>query len=542
MSATPRMVPGTYEGVNVPDELAADAKARGIDISKHQPAHLTNGVHATNPKYQYGAQPIASEQKVIALYLRFPANDTAPGADSYEQIPVSQFNDLLFGTEYNPYSMNQFSKYATYNGVAAPTNRTLHNFYNEASYGKVNVTGEVVEVQMPHPYSYYKIGQPYYSVQNDYGDYTMGPFVQDAVKAADARVDFSQFAVNGEVPNVFLIHPGTGAEWNLDPSIIWSHKWEASWAAYYNEWARTGIQPDEYQWQKEIDSHKITVDGVKVDSYAIEPEVGGDITGYYYGTKQGPFPAQVGVYAHEFGHVLGLPDLYDYGYDSEGVGAYTIMAGGSWTRFPNAAPYSGNSPVHFDAWSKYFLGFTQPKELSGQGTYTLRSAATTPDSMKLVVPGSNGSEYFLIENRQQTPGTFDLGLSRYGSGVHGLAVYHVDENVLARNFWRPNEAQNWFQSRKQGVFVNPDNGETHYAVSVVQADNAWDLERNNNRGDSGDLYKKGALTPTSTPNTGSYYFSSAGNGTQTNYTGIYIKNITENADGTVTFQAGFEVK
>ncbi|MEH7118372.1 hypothetical protein V7128_13240, partial [Neobacillus vireti] len=97
------------------------------------------------------------------------------------------------------------------------------------------------------------------------------------------------------------------------------------------------------------------------------------------------------------------------------------------------------------------------------------------------MPGSNGSEYFLLENRQQQPGTFDLGLSRYGS--HGLAIYHVDENVLSRNFWRPNEAQNWFQSRKQQVIPDPSTGETHYGVAVIQADNQWDLERNRNSGD-----------------------------------------------------------
>ncbi|MCM3729014.1 immune inhibitor A [Neobacillus cucumis] len=253
---------------------------------------------------------------------------------------MAQLNNLLFGTEYNPYEMKQFEKYATYNGVSAPTNRTLKNYSQEASYGKVNVSGEVIEVQMPHPYSYYKIGQEVGVVSNDYGDYTMALLVNDAVKAADAQVDFSQFAVNGEVPNIFLIHPGTGAECNLDPSRD---------AAYYNEYANTGMEPANWDYE----AHKITVDGVKVNSYTIEPEVGGDLTGYL-GAVSGPYPPQVGVYAHEFGHVLGLPDLYDYGYDSEAMGAYTIMASGSWTRYPNAAPYSGNSRFILMPGQKFF--------------------------------------------------------------------------------------------------------------------------------------------------------------------------------------------
>lgn len=531
-AASGEMNHSSYEAVGLPEEVVSAAKSKGIDVAAHQPAHLLKGPHQHNPNLSLGTQPIASEQKVIALVLKFP--DEVPSKVSYQHMPLTQLNDLLFGTAYNPYSMNQFQKYAVYNGESAATNRTLKNYYAEASYGKVNVTGQVVEVQMPHPYSDYKVGQPYGTVTNDYGDYTMSVLVRDAIHAADDQIDFSQYAVNGEVPNVFLIHPGSGAEWNLDPNLIWSHKWEVSDAAYYNEWALTGIEPSTWDYE----AHMITVDGVKVNSYAIEPEVGGDLTGYL-GAPSGPYPPQVGVYAHEFGHVLGLPDMYDYGYDSEGVGAYTIMAGGSWTRYPNAAPYSGNSPVHFDAWSKIFLGFEAPTTLaSGQQTFTLQPASKQKGAVKLAVPGSNGSEYFLIENRQQAQGTFDMGLSRYGS--HGLAIFHIDENVLSRNFWRPNEAQNWFQSRKQQVKPDPVTGETHYGVSVLQADNQWDLERNNNRGDAGDLFTTGqAFTPTSTPNSGSYYFSN-GEGTSTNYTGIIVKNIKENADGSITFTAGFE--
>jgi len=45
-------------------------------------------------------------------------------------------------------------------------------------------------------------------------------------KAADPYVDFSVYAVNGEVPNLFVVYRGTGAEWSTDPSLIWSHSWD----------------------------------------------------------------------------------------------------------------------------------------------------------------------------------------------------------------------------------------------------------------------------------------------------------------------------
>ncbi|GAB6932759.1 M6 family metalloprotease domain-containing protein [Calditerricola satsumensis] len=519
--------PSAPHFVTPPDEVKAAAQARGIDLG--QRAH--GRPHQVNPQQSVGTKPLSAEQKVLALYLRFPEDDGPPSRVTYQHVPRQLLADLLFGNAYNPYTHPDFARYREWNGIPAPTDRTLANYYREISRGRVTVTGEVVEVQMPRGYSAYRIGQRFGAVQNDYGDYTMAMLLEDAIRAADPYVDFSRYAVNGEVPNVFLIHEGTGAEWNLDPRLIWSHKWEYADAWYYYEWAKTGTAP-------EYDPHRgIWVDGVKVNAYAIEPEVGGDLTGYL-GAVTGPYPPQVGIYAHEFAHVLGLPDLYDYDYDSEGVGGYSLMAGGSWARFPDAAPYSGNSPVHPDAWSKAFWGLADVHVVTeGQQTFSLKPAAAGGGVVKLVVPGSGGTEYFLVENRQ--PVGFDKGLLRYGD-VRGLAIYHVDENVLARNFWRPNEAQNWFQNRMQQVEADPQTGETHYAVSLLQADNRWDLEKNVNRGDAGDLYRTGqALTPTSTPNSGSYYVLQKGNGAVPNFTGAFVRDIVEHPDGTITFTAGF---
>ena len=70
---------------------------------------------------------------------------------------------------------------------------------------------------------------------------------------------------------------------------------------------------------------------MKIYNYAMMPEVGGDLTGFS-GDPFGPYPPTVGVFAHEFGHVLGLPDQYDYGYESDGTGMFSLMAGGSWNQ------------------------------------------------------------------------------------------------------------------------------------------------------------------------------------------------------------------
>ena len=214
------------------------------------------------------------------------------------------------------------------------------------------------------------------------------------------------------------------------------------------------------------------------------PEVGGDLTGYMFGYPLGPYPPTVGVYAHEFGHLMGIPDQYDYGRESDGTGNYSLMGGGPWCfwcpnpTFPQYLMFMGNSPSHLDAWSKYRLGFVTPMEVEPgtQVSATLRPVELFPDVYRMDVPNSGGKEYFLLENRQHVG--FDQGLINMSfpddpaelfSAGHGLAIWHIDDTVLTRNYWRPNEAQNWKKFRSEGN-QKAWTGETHYGISVIQAD------------------------------------------------------------------------
>ena len=65
-----------------------------------------------------------------------------------------------------------------------------------------------------------------------------------------------------------------------------------------------------------------------------------------------PADGAAGVFAHEYGHDLGLPDEYDTQYTGEGeaVAYWSIMASGSW-----AGKIPGTEPTGFSAWSKEFL-------------------------------------------------------------------------------------------------------------------------------------------------------------------------------------------
>jgi M6 family metalloprotease-like protein len=462
---------------------------------------------------------LASTQNVLVIFVNFTT--LPPGGPSTRLDLGTYFDPMLFGTTYNP------PEYAGIPG--APTDRTLYNYYKEVSYNYINITtqnmpGTMGWAQSGHPYDYYTKADGIHD--NGFGPYPQNVqgLVIDAVNAVDGFVDFNTYAINGEVPNLFVVFAGTGAEWSGAADIIWSHSWDLS----------EGTGMDGYT----------TNDGVKINNYAMMPEVGGDLTGFT-GTVSGPFPPTVGVFAHEYGHVLGLPDQYDYGYESDGTDVYSLMAGGSWNRYPSNRIFSGNSPAQLDAWSKYRLGFVTPILITAKTDVTLPPVETSPTVFKMIVPNSGGKEYFLFENRQWIG--FDQGLKRYGT--HGLAIYHVDDTVFTRNYWRPNEAENWKEFRSEG-WRKAVNGESHYAISIIQADDQWDLEHamfywitlNESSSLSGDLYpgmyNVTSFTSYTTPNSSNYYFW-GGSDSKYGYSGVTVTGIQE-VGGVITATMKFQ--
>lgn len=534
-----------FSGIPLEAETVERLQANGKEAKEARPQGL-EAIDKKIQKFQKQGDPIATQpfdadQNVLAVMVKFPTVDgksPVPGSPN-TRVPANYFKDLLFGTEYNPYTLKEgdldFTKFATYQGITAPTDRTLRNYYSQASYGKLQVRtqNDPVWVTAPHPYEYYfgNTGSlP--ATEDDYNANGYGNFpnnvqglVIDALKQVDAQVDFTKYAVNGKVPGIFIIHEGTGAEFSRDPRLIWSHKWQLKekYAPEHPNADADGVLTE-----------SVYFDGVEVDTYSMEPEIGGDTTGWS-GAPYGPIPPYVGVYAHEYGHVLGLPDLYDYGYNSAGVGAWSVMAGGSWTRYPNHFNYSGNTPVLLDAWSRYFAGLADVKQAGNNDTlnFSLNSVAKGGEVIKVDVPRSGGSEYFLIENRQQDG--YDKGLFRYGTAAHGLVVWHVDDNVMAQSFRRPNEAENFNPVRNGERKGNgpASNGQTHYGVGVVQADGKFELERNVANNYGGDAFPgttgKTKFELSNDFYSGSYYKFPGSTGT--GFFGIY--NIFEK-DGVVT--------
>jgi immune inhibitor A len=328
-------------------------------------------------------------------------------ADNPGQRPPQEFKNMLF-------SKGQ-----------VPTG-SMREFYAENSYGQTDLEGDVVGwLRLPQPYSYYVNGE------NGTGNYPTNAqkMAEDALALAAQKVNLANFDTDGDgyIDGLFVVHAGGGAE--ADPNKatragkIWSHQYHLSKTFVSN--------------------------GTKAYAYCTEPEDG-----------------RVGVFSHEFGHMLGLPDLYDTTYASEGVGVWCVMGGGSWLG-------GGDTPGHFCAWSKSRLGWIQPKVVKKPASLSLGPVETDKNGVyRLWSKGKDGQEYFLIENRRRVG--FDKKLP-----AEGLLIWHVDD--AEHNNDHPGA----------------------YWVGLIQADGDQDLEKNRNDGDGGDVYpgtsKNKAFGPATTP-------------------------------------------
>src|SRR5207247_5759583 len=101
----------------------------------------------------------------------------------------------------------------------------------------------------------------------------------------------------------------------------------------------------------------------------------------------------ISAVAHETGHGLGLPDLYDINYATAGIGRFSLMAFG-----PFASEFR---PARMDDWSLSQLAWVTVVQLASTGTHSFGAAPTSDTAFYLPVSGSNPrGEYFLLENRQ----------------------------------------------------------------------------------------------------------------------------------------------
>ncbi len=197
------------------------------------------------------------------------------------------------------------------------------------------------------------------------------------------------------------------------------------------------------------------------------------------------------TFCHENGHMIcDFPDLYDYGGESRGPGHFCLMGYGG----------ADKNPTQVGAYLKHAAGWTSSITTITSGM----TGSVTAGQNDFYIHAKNPSEYFILENRQQSGRDATLPDS-------GLAIWHVDETGSNNN-----------------EQMTPA---MHYECSLEQADGQFDLEGNANFGDAEDLFGSPLATifsDTTSPNARWWDGSNSG---------LAISQISASA-ATMTFSTG----
>ena len=253
------------------------------------------------------------------------------------------------------------------------------NYYTENSYGKLTVQVDVSSSVYSMPYN-----MGYYGSDSTYGPVNL---LRDTLSVStNALVNPLNYAGYN---TVMIMHAGNGQEMTGVSTDIWS-QWD----------------PAEYT----VSGNTFTL------GFTIVPEKTPEAT-------QSPF----GVLCHEFGHQLGLPDLYNTAIE----GGQSVCGAWSVMDWPYGVDGNGVNPPHLDPWSKSFLGFL---DLNSRETSTAKSSLTwgfievtkLTGFYKVPISLAPAAEYFVAELRSPGEGNYD-----HGAPGSGIVIWHIDDAIAS---------------------------------------------------------------------------------------------------------------
>ncbi|HYQ89525.1 MAG TPA: M6 family metalloprotease domain-containing protein, partial [Candidatus Binatia bacterium] len=205
----------------------------------------------------------------------------------------------------------------------------MNQYWSQVTAGQVTLQPTLWDsvFTLPHPMAYYGDDARFQE--------RVVFLVRDMVALADSTVDFRSY------DSIVIFHAGQGQE-----ADVLDNSHDQVWSAFVTqEDMRTVLGPDSTGAVGIKTNDAITPGNFLRVKEAVELPESESQDGYVFG--------MTGVCCHEFGHQLGLPDLYDtngdVGGSSQGLGAWDIMATGVWDA-------NGFVPCEPSAWSKAFLG------------------------------------------------------------------------------------------------------------------------------------------------------------------------------------------
>ena len=300
----------------------------------------------------------------------------------------------------------------TYEDLFFGDGESFKDFYEKQSSGNYSIDGEVSDwVTVPGNASTYgdntveDFGGSWQFIE-DTGNAWYDAQVAAGKSEADITAELASFDVwdrydadndgNFDEPDGYLdhfqaVHAGEGEDAGggaQGEDAIWSHRWYVNSTDY----GTTG--PD----GAKFGGAQIGDTGFWIGDYTVEAENGG-----------------LGVFAHEFGHDLGLPDFYDTNGGENSTAFWTLMSSGSWLN--HGTEDIGTTPGYMGPWEKLQLGWLDYSVVDpGQsGSYTLSPAALQAD----------GQDQALVVDVPDAPVTNDYVTP--ASGTHAWWTSSADD-------------------------------------------------------------------------------------------------------------------
>ena len=303
---------------------------------------------------------------------------------------------------------------------------SLRTMYEEMSKGAYTVTGDAVDwIEVPHSEGWYGASvchkndqgewvPPRPQAMNGHPDNPNGAaqLTIDAVEQlakkrpdfpwadydkedpSDADNDGNRFEPDGVIDHLVLVHAG------VDKSDLGGKQ------GTYSIWAHSSTV-----------TGGATIPGtdLQVANYIVQGENSG-----------------VGVFAHEYGHDLGLPDLYDTsGEGDSDIAFWSLMASGS-----HSGPIFQTMPTHMDIWSKWVMGWADPK---------------------VVNPGDRAQPVVVGQSSKTPKFTADGALVNLPDKTIKLADPHSGEKM-----WWSNDDQSWADVRTAHEFQLPQGSDIRF--------------------------------------------------------------------------------
>ncbi|MEU0739944.1 immune inhibitor A domain-containing protein [Streptomyces sp. NPDC006134] len=278
---------------------------------------------------RYGGTPGPLHNQ-IAAPDRTEDNSTAWQAD-YDR---GHYEDLYFGTGDGVESVKKYYEKQSSGrySVEGEVSDWVKVPYNEARYGN-NACGST---NCPSVWNVVSDGLNAWVAQQKAAGRTDADIKADVTKFDawdrydfDGDGDFNE--PDGYIDHFQIVHAGEdesagGGAQGTD--AIWAHRWYA----FGTDAGATGPAGNK------LGGAQIGDTGVWVGDYTVQPENGG-----------------LGVFAHEYGHDLGLPDHYDTAGGENSTGFWTLMSSGSW--LGTGRGEIGDLPGDMTAWDKLQLGW-----------------------------------------------------------------------------------------------------------------------------------------------------------------------------------------